>query len=167
MAKRKARTKKTSRVTKRKPTKQSTRAPTILPPLEPDARAKKIAFWSVLTIVLVMGVVGALIELVLGPLIAEPVGKDYAKAPTQQITMVAGNGVYEPNTFRVRTGETVQWTIDATNAANCTSHLLVPDLEINIVLPNEQTTIEFTVFEPAIIPFSCAAATAQGYITVE
>jgi hypothetical protein len=134
---------------------------------EPDARAKKIAFWSVLGIVLVMGVVGALIELVLGPLLATPVGANDLATPPRKLYMYAGNGVYEPNTFTVRAGERVEWTIDARDAQNCTEHLIVPDLEIDTVLPADEVTLSFATYEPAIIPFSCATTTAQGYIIVK
>jgi hypothetical protein len=133
--------------------------------IEPDAKAKRTAFFTVLALVLVMGFAGAAIELFLQPLLHRSLGPQ--EQPVQTVYTTVHGDRYEPRVHTIRAREPVEWVLDTTNATGCTQQLIIPDLSITRTLATPQDTIRFLVEEPTTLPFACSNTSVQGYFLVE
>lgn len=82
----------------------------------------------------------------------------------QQISMIASGG-YSPNSFTVKAGVPVEWTIDASNAVGCERAFQVPGLGIRKILDIGINTIEFTP-QAGTYSFSCSMGMYRGTLKV-
>ncbi len=73
---------------------------------------------------------------------------------------------YEPQNLTVRAGIPVRWTIDGSEAAGCTSVLVVPELAISRALNPGTNIVEFTAPKRGHLAFSCSMGMVHGSITV-
>lgn len=80
----------------------------------------------------------------------------------QQITMAVTSQGYVPDTFTIKAGIPVRWSIDGSNAIGCTSIITVPSLGIRKSLAAGENIIEFTAPNKGPIGFSCSMGMVTG-----
>lgn len=86
--------------------------------------------------------------------------------PTISLEVV--RGAYAPNLIRARAGEPLRLRIDVRDRHACATHLLVPDLGIDLPLP-AQGTVEHVLppAPPGAYVFTCEMKMVKGVIHLE
>ena len=69
----------------------------------------------------------------------------------------------------VRAGTQVRWIIHAEKekVTGCNNEMVIPALDMRIPLSPGDNVVEFTVYEPGVIPYTCWMGMLHGTITVE
>lgn len=84
----------------------------------------------------------------------------------QQISMAVTSQGYVPDSFTIRAGIPVRWSIDGTKAVGCTSIMTIPKLGIRKTLAAGENIIEFTAQNKGPIGFSCSMGMVTGTFNV-
>ncbi|CAI9411549.1 heavy metal translocating P-type ATPase [Aestuariimicrobium sp. T2.26MG-19.2B] len=84
-----------------------------------------------------------------------------------QVIEVTVKGGYSPDVVRVRPGMPVRLLFNRQEAGECTSHVVIPDVGVNMALPAYATTaLEFTPAHAGRIDFACGMNMIHGRIDV-
>jgi|SRR3989338_9122369 len=81
---------------------------------------------------------------------------------SQEISMSMDGRGYTPNSFVLKKGIPVIWTIDVQQLTGCNSQILVPDYELRVALKEGKNTIKFTPSSIGTVSFSCSMGMLRG-----
>lgn len=93
-------------------------------------------------------------------------GAPAVKGNVQEVAMRVTSYGYEPSNLTITAGVPVRWTVDGTNAAGCTSVLVIPSLNITKPLVAGGNIIEFTAPNKGQLAFSCSMGMVRGSFNV-
>ncbi len=86
---------------------------------------------------------------------------------TQQVTVTATSGGYQPNNIRVRSGVPTRLVVRSRDAQGCVRAFVIPETGGQWVLPvNGDTTIDLGVLRPGRLNYSCGMGMYTGRLTV-
>lgn len=84
----------------------------------------------------------------------------------QEITMKI-SGRFVPNTFTVKAGQQVKWTIIGERVSGCVNEVIQKDFDIDVQISTGETkTVYFTPTKPGTYSFSCWMNMVRGTIKV-
>ncbi|WP_043737277.1 MULTISPECIES: urease accessory protein UreH domain-containing protein [Nocardia] len=86
---------------------------------------------------------------------------------TQTVTITARTGSYTPHTIEAAAGIPTTLVIKSDNASGCVRYLVIPDRDIEKILPaSGETRIDLGVLQPGRLDYTCGMGMYSGTITI-
>jgi len=89
------------------------------------------------------------------------------QGPVQTVEMHVVSSGFSPDALTVKKGVPVEWRIYGDNVTGCTSHIIVPELNITQSISPGLNIVRFTPQKSGEIPFSCWMGMVRGKFIVE
>ncbi|WP_280188381.1 MULTISPECIES: sulfite exporter TauE/SafE family protein [Nocardia] len=86
---------------------------------------------------------------------------------TQTVTITARTGSYSPHTIAAKAGVATTLVIKSDNASGCVRYLVIPDRNIEKILPAKgETRVDLGVLQPGRLAYTCGMGMYSGVITI-